>query len=146
MIPAFRSDGNFPIGIHWATWEEITRRFGGTLQRRRLLEGLQRALAALSDAGCRTVYLDGSFVAAKPYPADFDGCWDPTDVDLRRLDPTLFDFDNERRAQKRKYGGELFPATAVAGAVGGTFLDLFQTDKETGARKGIIAIDVKGLP
>jgi hypothetical protein len=146
MIPTLRPDGNLPNGVHWATWQEINDRFGGTVRRRYLLAGLKRALDALREAGCTTVYLDGSFVAAKQQPADFDACWDPTGVDLGQLDPTLFDFEAGRRAQKRKYGGELFPATAVADTAGATFLDFFQTDRETGVPKGIIAIDLRGVP
>ncbi len=56
------------------------------------------------------MYLDGSFVSGKGDPADFDGCWDLDGVDLELLDAVLKTFDDGRRAQKEKYGGELFPA------------------------------------
>jgi hypothetical protein len=42
------------------------------VRRRTLLAGLREALGALREAGCRTVYLDGSFVTAKEAPEDFD--------------------------------------------------------------------------
>ena len=67
-------------------------------------------------------------------------------VDLARLDPVVLTFANRREAQKRKYGGELFPADWAADASGTNFLRFFQRDKDTGRAKGIIAIDLGGLP
>ena len=61
------------------------------------------------------------------------------------LDPVLLTFDEGRAAQKAKYMGELFPASIIANAGGLSFLDFFQTDKETGNAKGIIAIDLGGF-
>ena len=58
----------------------------------------------------------------------------------------LLDFRNKRAAQKVKYGGELFIADTPASPAGTTFLDFFQTDKTTGDPKGIVAIDLGGLP
>ena len=98
----------------------------------------------LQSAGCRTVYVDGSFVSSKSEPGDFDACWEEAGVDLDRLDPVLLTFAAGRAAQKAKYGGELFPASALAGLGEGVFLSFFQTDKETGARKGIVALDLGG--
>jgi len=43
-------------------------------------------------AGCRTAYVDGSFVTAKEDPEDFDGCWESEGVSLKALDPVLCDF------------------------------------------------------
>jgi len=94
---------------------------------------------ALWLAGCMTVYLDGSFVAGKPNPGDFDACWDTAGVDDSRLDPVLLDFSNRRRAQKQKFRGELFPASAPA-APGSAFIEFFQTDSHTGRKKGILRI------
>ncbi|MGH2560001.1 MAG: DUF6932 family protein [Thermomicrobiales bacterium] len=145
MIPPFTDDGVLPPGIHWATWREVAERFGGTDSRERLLEGLKRALIALRDAGCQTAYIDGSFITTKSDPRDFDACWESEGVDLQRLDPTLCDFDAGRRSQKRKYGGELFPASFPVDAAGSVMLDFFQQDKVTTARKGIVAIDLEGL-
>ena len=140
MIPPFDTDGNLPPGLHWATWDEIAERFGVTARRDELLAGLRRALDALRDAGCGVAYVDGCFVTANLRPEDFDGCWEPAGVDLRRLDPTLYDFEPSRRANKWKYGGELFPADFVADAAGVKFFDTFQLDRETGDAMGMIAI------
>lgn len=145
MIPAFKPDGNLPPGIHWATWSELRDRFGTTWWRRRLLAGLRVALENLQSAGCLTAYVDGSFVSSKSEPGDFDACWELADVDLERLDPVLLTFDDGRAAQKAKYGGELFPVSAGAGGESHAFLEFFQTDKDTGDRKGIVALDLGAL-
>ena len=145
MIPDFEPDGNLPPGIHWATWDEISHRFGATPWRRRLLTGLRSAVENLRLAGCRTVYLDGSFVSAKSEPGDFDACWEEHGVNVVMLDPVLKTFSGGRAAQKAKFGGEFFPASAVADTDGDAFLEFFQTDKHTGARKGIVALDLGGF-
>jgi len=145
MIPEFGPGGNLPPGIHWAIWGELHERFGTTPWRRQLLVGLRLALENLRQAGCLTAYVDGSFVSSKSEPGDFDACWEEAGVDLERLDPILLTFADGRAAQKAKYGGELFPASAIAGFEEGVFLDFFQTDKDTGARKGIVALDLRNL-
>jgi hypothetical protein len=144
MLPTFDQAGNLPPGIHWATWQEFSERFGMTLHRRMLLAGLRDALLALRRAGCRTVYVDGSFVTAKDRPGDYDGCWDPKGVALERLDPVFLDFSNKRAAQKAKYKGELFTSGSPADPAGKTFLDLFQHDQE-GNPKGIVAFALQRL-
>jgi hypothetical protein len=121
-------------------------RFGTTRHRQQLLAGLQAAVEALRAAGCRTVYIDGSFVTAKEVPNDFDGCWDIDGVDPTFLDPILLTFDHGRAAQKAKYLGELFPAQLGEGDSGATFLEFFQIDKESGNPKGIIAVELWRLP
>ena len=109
------------------------------------MEGLRAALKNLRDAGCWTAYLNGSFVTSKTHPNDYDACWDEAGVDPMALDPVLLTFDAGRAAQKAKYLGELFPATIIADVDGLSFLEFFQTDKETGRPKGIVAIDLGGL-
>lgn len=144
-IPGFRSDGTLPPGIHWATWPEIEDVLGGTPHRDRLLLGLRAALRELKASGCRTAYVDGSFASGERVPNDFDACWDWTGVDPTLLDPVLLQFDNGRAAQKTKYLGEFFPAQTIEGSTGAVFLEFFQTDKNTGDPKGIIAVDLRGL-
>lgn len=100
---------------------------------------------SLKEAGCLTAYIDGSFVTQKETPGDFDACWDPVGVDPLRLDPVLLMFDSGRIAQKTKYGGELFIASIRNGRTGPAMLDFFQTDKDSGKRKGIVAIDLRRL-
>ena len=144
MIPQFDADGLLSPGIYWATWDEITATFGNTPWRRRLLDGLEMAIDSLRRAGCRTVYIDGSFVTSKEVPNDFDACWEEEGVEPERLDPVLLQFDAGRVAQKTKYLGELFPASLGATVEGISFLEFFQTDRETGGSKGIVAVDLGG--
>jgi Helix-turn-helix len=134
-IPPFSDSGNLPEGVHDSTWDEIVERFGTSERRRKLLEGLRRALESLRNAGCRRVYLDGSFVAAKEEPGDFDACWETAGVDSGLLDPVLLTFSNRRAAQKERFRGELIPAEAIADPDGTRFFDYFQRDKLTGERK-----------
>lgn len=134
-----------PKGIHQASIAEIERCFTQNQRRRQLFNGLMRALKALKLAGCRAVYLDGSYVTEKPEPGDYDACWDPTGVNPKKLDPVFLDFTNSRKSQKQKYGGEFFPFGAQA-APGQAFLDFFQNDRHTGQRKGILLIDLTCEP
>lgn len=145
MIPDFEKDGLLPVGVHWATWQEFSDRFGINELRKTLLSGLKEALISLKAAGCQTVYIDGSFVTSKETPVDFDACWDPSNVDPRQLDPVLFRFEPGRATQKAKYGGELFISTMRNGNPGPVMLDFFQSDKDSGKRKGIVAIDLRRL-
>jgi len=128
-----------------ANWREVEARFGGSPRRVLLLAGLREALADLRDAGCRTAYVDGSFVTAKKEPGDFDACWTADGVRADALDPVLLDFSEGRRAQKERFGGELFPADIAAEPAGTRFLDYFQRDRETGDLKGIVRIDLGAL-
>ena len=145
MIPQFDADGLLPPEIHWATWDEFVNRFGINPRRRQIMVGLRAALDNLKTAGCKTVYLDGSFVTRKEVPNDFDACWEEPGVDPAVLDPVLLTFDPGRVTQKKKYLGELFPASAIANGDGFSFLEFFQTDREAGRPKGIVAIDLGGL-
>jgi len=85
-------------------------------------------------------------VTAKKVPGDYDVCWSLQGVDPTRLDPVLLNFDNHRQAMKAKYQGDLFPAEVPEGNSGKVFLDFFQTDKDTGAAKGVVLIDLRRFP
>ncbi|MFN8637016.1 MAG: hypothetical protein U0893_24475 [Chloroflexota bacterium] len=144
MIPRFQSSGELPPGIHQATWAEVSARFGWNEHRRLLLDGLRRGIDALRHAGCATVYIDGSFVTTKDMPNDFDACWDIQGVDPARLDPVLLTLGDQRAAQKIKYLGEFLPSQTAIDRVGTVVLDFFQVSKDTGAVKGIVALDLRG--
>ena len=145
MIPAFDPNtGNLPPGEHPGTWTEIVDRFGNTPWRKQLLDGLKAALESLRAAGCKTVYLDGSFVQR---PGDFDACWAGQGVDfdlLAQNDPVLLTFGDGRVAQEKRYGGELFLADGQADAIGTLFRESFQLDRY-GNAKGIIIISLEDL-
>lgn len=130
-----------PPGIHDTEFTEIEAVFAGTPHRQWLFGGFVRATDALAAAGCKTVYLDGSFVTGKPHPDDFDGCWDHTGVDLSLLDPVLKSFEPKRLKQKRKYFGEMFPAGILA-SPGLSFLQFFQIEKYSQRPKGILRVSL----
>lgn len=128
-----------PPGVHDTTLSEVAARFATTPHRKWLFDGFVRVTAMLAAAGCRFVFLDGSFVTAKPHPGDYDGCWDHVGVDFGKVDPLLFLFDNKRAAQKAKYLGEMFIAGMPNGPEG-PFVDFFQVEKSSGQPKGILRI------
>jgi hypothetical protein len=142
MIPAFQTDGTLPPGVHWADSTEIQARFGQSPHRHQLLQGFFVAIKELKAAGCKEVFLDGSFVTAKPSPNDYDACWATTGVDPNQLDDVFFDFSNRRARQKARFQGEFFPADLKEGPSGKTFLEFFQLDKQTGGAKGIVALQL----
>lgn len=143
MIPEFDENGNLPPGIHFCDWSEFKERFGYTDRRALMIKGMSAAMAELKAAGCRTFYINGSFVTSQPKPRDFDCCWDRDDVDidyLRKNAPVLLNFYNSA-AQKAKYKGEIYPSDQqVDESV--TSIELFQRDRKQN-RKGIIAIDLQ---
>jgi len=134
--------GRLPEGVHEAVWDEVVERFGWNPRRRQLLDGLADAIEVLAAAGCRRLWLNGSFVTSKEEPADFDACWDSDGVDIDALDPLLLDFSASRMAQKARFGGELFP-NVVEARSGLTLVEFFQNERDTG-RKGIVLLQIGG--
>ena len=143
MIPSLVDVGGpwkvLPPGVHDATIEEIEARFATSDHRKRIFSGFRNGATALAKAGCRKIFLDGSFVTEKPIPGDFDACWDDDGADAAKLDPVFRDFSDGRRKQKERFKGEFFPANAPADGTH-IFLDYFQTDRHTEKAKGIICI------
>ena len=73
MIPDFRQDGYLPEGLHLATEAEIIFRFcTSTNQRRRLALRLRRWIELSRTLTAKRLFVDGSFVMAKPEPNDVD--------------------------------------------------------------------------
>lgn len=145
-IPDFNPDGFLPMGLHLATWQELRAKFGTSEHRRSLLRLLHSALTELKRCGCVLAYIDGSFTTNKVSPSDYDMCWSTAGVDDGILDPVLLTFSDGRKAMKAKYGGDIFPADCIEGKSGKVFLDFFQIVKDTGDQKGIIELDLRGLP
>src|SRR3546814_20699285 len=85
---------------HFASLEEIEKRFATNERRRSLFKGITEVAETLRRAGCRVMFLDGSFVTDKELPEDFDGCWDANGVNATALDPVLLDFEDSRARQK----------------------------------------------
>lgn len=87
MIPDFREDGYLPEGLFVATESEVTFRFGAfTPQRRRLVLRLRRWIELARSVGAKRLFVDGSFVTAKPNPDDVDAVvWLNDDFESRVL-------------------------------------------------------------
>lgn len=143
--PPFDENGNLPPGIYEFEWQEFATLFGWNGWRRELLSGMLDALRHLDRIGCRRVYIDGSFVTSKEVPGDYDGCWERAGMTLSLLDPILQQPFSNRYQQKAKYRGEWFPAELTADLAGTAFIEFFQMDR-SGNLKGIVAIDLGGLP
>ena len=145
MIPELVEIGGpykvLPDGVHVATLNEVEEAFATNEHRRKLFNGLKAAISAFKKAGCKTILVDGSFVTDKEKPGDYDACWYTDNVDIGKLDPVFFNFDNKREKQKYKYLGEFFPSSTLADG-SNTFEDYFQRDKYTGKKKGIICINL----
>ena len=146
MIPDLVDIGGLwkvlPPGVHDATLEEVETRFASTDHRKRLFAGFKKGVKALCKAGCRKIFLNGSFITEKPIPGDFDVCWDTQGVDPTKLDPVFSDFNDKRKKQREHFHGEFFP-THLHADERHIFLDFFQIDKDTGNAKGIICLKFK---
>lgn len=141
MIPALSDNGLLPPGIHGADWAEFSERFGTTAKRRMLLGGLKRLIAALGVAGCKALYVDGSFVTAQERPNDYDACWDVEDVKIERIDPVLLNFSTPgKQAMARKYRGDIRLASGSPVETILRYLEFFQIDRD-GNAKGIVKLD-----
>ncbi len=142
MIPKFNKQGYLPPGDHLATWEEFELRFAYNEHRQKLILGLKAATDNLKRAGCRKLYVDGSFVTSEPIPNDWDACWELDYVDFTKLDSTIVDekFNPERR--RAKYFGDLF--LNAPRLPGHDFVNFFTRDRN-GIYKGIVLIDLASL-
>ncbi|MBM6552358.1 MULTISPECIES: DUF6932 family protein [Marinomonas] len=145
MIPDFNDNGNLPAGIHYCSAQELFGRFGYNAKRAWLLDGLSLLIKNLEAAGCTLIYVDGSFVTEKEFPGDYDMAWSIAGVDPSKLDPCLLlSSDKDRDEIELRYRGDVFPAEIPEGRSGKTFLNFFQEDKNTGEKKGIVAIKIGG--
>ncbi len=144
MIPNFLNNGTLPIGIHWSTVDEIKEKLCFSDKRAELIVGLEKAILCLKSAGCKTIYIDGSFSTSKEIPGDIDVCWETDNVNLDlliKIEPVLWDFSPGRKLQKDKFGCEFFPAEIIAEHPDKTFIDFFQQDRD-GNAKGIIGLKI----
>ncbi|MBI4771506.1 MAG: hypothetical protein HY784_14125 [Chloroflexi bacterium] len=139
MIPAFQEDGFLPPGLHLATLQEIEARFATTPRRRELFGRLQRFVELARHASARRMFLNGSYVTAKPEPGDVDVViWlsetryseliDREDVHVLEL--RLMFLTREPRE-----------AFAVADEKGwNDWLDFFSSERKRGVQKGVVEV------
>jgi hypothetical protein len=138
MIPSFNAHGNLPPGIHTATINEIKSRYANNPKRQALIKGLEILISDLQKAGCRTLYLDGSFICNVTEPADYDACWEPDGV-TNTINPLLREIAIFKTERKHKYGGDIVYRAPETGL---DHLEFFQKTRE-GIPKGIIKIEIK---
>lgn len=144
MLPAIDpTTGYLPVGEHNVTWDELQQQFGTTPRRVNLLTGLTLALNLLAAARIPRVYVNGSFISSKDAPGDFDACWDwDQSTDFSKLHSIFLDLASPRANQKSMFGGEIFPADAVADHLGTSYRYFFQKDTRTGVQKGILVLSL----
>ncbi len=107
MIPEFRDDGYLPEGLHAATEAEVTFRFGTAGRKRTLLAlRLRRWIELARLVQAPRLFVDGSFVTAKPEPGDVDAIiWLPSDFADRLMtdEPSASELESmliERRPEE----------------------------------------------
>lgn len=147
MLPIFQTLSGapwriLPPGEHFATLQEVEELLAFNSHRLNLFNGLVSAASLLAQSGCKYLYLDGSYVTEKDMPNDFDACWSLEEVNLESLDPIIWDIENGTTAQKKRFGGELYP-NCIERASGKFFKEFFKNEKHTDQEKGIIVIDLQ---
>jgi hypothetical protein len=136
--------GYLPPGRHQATWDELTNRFTWNPHRQALTAMLLEALQMLRNAGCRTVWVNGSYTTDKDQPGDVDVLYDAWGVRPRNLHPLFRDESKATRADRRKiFGGDYRPI--YDNEIDGALLLFFQTDRSD-IPKGIIELALTTLP
>lgn len=135
-----------PEGIHDSTLQEVKYAYSTNPIRHLLFDGLKEGAMALSKAGCKYLYLNGSFVSSKRNPGDYDACWDLEGVEFEVLDPVFLDFSYGTGPQKEKYLGEFYPSTFIEAESNLMFIDFFQITYNADAKKGIVRIETQNDP
>ncbi len=144
-IPEFDFNGNLPPGEHSATWSELVARYGYNQRRLAIVGDLKRWLVHVQAAGCRTAWIDGSFVCAKESPGDYDACWDLTGVDYTLIAPCLLNrTEIEANLIKKTFGGDIRPDRASPPASIQHYFKFYQSDRD-GRPKGIVRLDLRSL-
>lgn len=88
-VPALRSDGTLPPGIHQATLDEVLAAFHAvSVERQTLDNALKTAITLIKQKNlAQQIALDGSYITSKP---------DPEDIDMAVLTPGIFQMDGEQ--------------------------------------------------
>jgi hypothetical protein len=145
-LPEFREDGWLPEGHYPTTWEEIETRLGDEpgSGRRRVLENLLRWRDRLRESGITGwLILDGSFVSAKSDPGDFDTLLiaDEAAVQILARDDAARQLIDYRYCKANHWGDVFFfSAAAVRRFPHLCRLDVFDFDKATWTRKGVVEV------
>ena len=121
---------------------DIEARFALTAERRAIFHRFEAWTQHMHLAGCRTIYLDGSFITNKVEPGDYDACFDPSGIDGSKLDPCLlFRSISDPDTVKQKYGGDIRIDYALPAGTILRYVQFFQSDsRQGGRRKGIVKV------
>jgi hypothetical protein len=143
-IPEFiEPSGYLPPGRYLATWTEIVDRFSTNPHRTALSEMLLEALRMLAKAGCRQVWINGSYVTDKERPGDVDVLYDAWAVRPNELDQLFRSETAAARADRNKiYGGDYFPV--YDDELDGALISHFETDRSD-IPKGIVQLSLSTL-
>lgn len=97
-IPPLQEDGLLPPGLHLADMDEIEERFGkSTPKRKNLFERLRMFVELAQYCGALRMFVNGSFVTAKPEPNDVDvAIW----VGAKYIELLNNDDENAKRLKK----------------------------------------------
>lgn len=142
MIPDFLDDGYLPEGLHFATEAEVIFRFGSnTPRRRRLALRLRRWVELARAVSASRLFVNGSFVTAKPEPNDVDAVvWLPADFVTRVSNGNLEAIELETMLLIRR-PEEIFAAEDRRDW--DDWLDFFSRTREPdGRRKGVVEIEI----
>ncbi len=150
MIPDFidtNTDFDFkilPEGIWKTTLEHIKLKLLFSERRIELFDGLMLCLIDLKEVGCKTVFIDGSFVTNKEDPTDIDVAYSPFGGfswdKLSELHPVFLKSRDER---KRKYNCDIFDAYSEADNNQTIFRDFYQKiEGIKNIKKGILKINL----
>jgi hypothetical protein len=179
-IPDFTASGILPVGTYPVTFEELRESIlvsGPALRvedawdgswRKRLVDNAAVLVGQLRQVGVTEIFLDGSFVEAKPHPNDIDGYFECDPVELARgsiqrglnaIDPfKVWTWDPRSRrpaagSTKRQlpmwhhYRVELYPhypglLSGICDPFGNElqFPSAFRQQRGTGLQKGIVKI------
>jgi len=142
MLPPLTTERVLPLGVHLAPVPKIITRFGGhNAVRREMAQRLQRILALAHGTGhLRRAFVWGSFVTAKPEPADVDLMFVMSaDFQSEQCPPSVRQvFDGE--AAERILGATiLWTREDVPSSLLDAFLEQWQIDRG-GRRRGIVEV------
>lgn len=132
------------IGFHQTSVDEIESMFAYNEKRMEIFTGFVQACLELRKSGCKTVYLNGSFVTTKLNPDDFDACWEMNFPNNLKLNSIIRNCDyRTRQLQKQIYKGEFFPIDLANRNRGGTKWLKFFLRTRLGNKKGILRLSLQ---
>lgn len=103
-------NGLLPPGVWDCSLSEICERFATTPHRKGLWDGLLQFLEAeVRPLGSLSVWIDGSFTRAKPFPEDIDVVLDFSAADLAAVAYHILSFRVRHDELKERYHVDVWP-------------------------------------